>query len=212
MKVENVKVYDLEESIIASGYPMRTELIEHKLNEKDLKRAHNLSFASVNDNGAHGQYLTGIRVAFDLTCTNKMWVEAERYRFLEFVSSQSTMHKITKFKIREQYNQYVDTRVIDIMEEKVAAYNKLVENKPGSNAAPELLKDYANLLKEKYLEILYTNPAGFELTARMTTNYRCLMNIYKQRKNHRLPEWREFCSWIETLPYAKELMLIGDED
>ena len=63
------------------------------------------------------------------------------------------------------------------------------------------------MLKEKYLEILYSNPAGFELTARMTTNYRCLRNIYKQRKDHRLPEWREFCKWIETLPYAEEFLI-----
>lgn len=207
MKVENVKIYDLEESIIASGYPMRTVAEMREPDEKDLKRAINLSKAATTENGAHGQFLTGIRVAFDLTCSNKMWVEAERYRFLEFVSSQSTMHKITKFNVREQYNQYVDPRVIDIMEEKIIAYNKLVENKPNPNAASKLLEDYTNLLKEKYLEILYTNPAGFELTARMTTNYRCLKNIYVQRKNHRLPEWREFTRWIETLPYAKELIL-----
>lgn len=205
MRIENLKVYDLEESMIASGYPMRTELIETHAGDKDLKRCLNLTKAS-NGNGAHGQWMTGVRVAFDLTCTNKMWVEAERYRFLEFVSSQSTMHRITKFKIREQYNQYVDPRVIDIMEEKVAAYNKLVENKPGPDAAPELLEDYANLLKEKYLEILYTNPAGFELTARMTTNYRCLLNIYVQRHNHRLPEWREFCQELLKLPFFQELV------
>lgn len=206
MKVDNVKIYDLEESLIASGYPMRTNLESRELDDSDVSRGHKLSAASDKGNGAHGQFLTGIRVAFDLTCSNKMWVEAERYRFLEFVSSQSTMHRITKFKIREQYNQYVDSRVIDIMEEKVAAYNKLVENKPSPDAASELLEDYTNLLKEKYLEILYTNPAGFELTARMTTNYRCLKNIYIQRKDHRLPEWREFCRWIETLPYFKELI------
>lgn len=205
MRFENVKVYDLEESLIASGYPMRTELTETHAGDKDIKRCMNLTKAS-NGNGAHGQWMTGVRVAFDLTCTNKMWVEAERYRFLEFVSSQSTMHRITKFKIREQYNQYVDPRVIDIMEEKVAAYNKLVENKPGPDAAPELLEDYAKLLKEKYLEILYTNPAGFELTARMTTNYRCLLNIYVQRHNHRLPEWREFCQELLKLPMFKELV------
>lgn len=205
MRIENLRVYDLEESMIASGYPMRTELIETHAGDKDLKRCLNLTKAS-NGNGAHGQWMTGVRVAFDLTCTNKMWVEAERYRFLEFVSSQSTMHRITKFKIREQYNQYVDPRVIDIMEEKVAAYNKLVENKPSPDAAPELLEDYANLLKEKYLEILYTNPAGFELTARLTTNYRCLLNIYVQRHNHRLPEWREFCKELLKLPYFKELV------
>lgn len=205
MRIENLRIYDLEESMIASGYPMRTELIETHAGDKDLKRCLNLTKAS-NGNGAHGQWMTGVRVAFDLTCTNKMWVEAERYRFLEFVSSQSTMHRITKFKIRDQYNEYVDPRVIDIMEEKVAAYNKLVENKPSPDAAPELLEDYANLLKEKYLEILYTNPAGFELTARLTTNYRCLLNIYVQRHNHRLPEWREFCKELLKLPYFKELV------
>jgi hypothetical protein len=59
---------------------------------------------------------------------------------------------------------------------------------------------------EKYLEILYSNPCGFKLTARMTTNYQQLRTIYKQRKNHRLPEWKEFCGWIESLPYANELI------
>jgi hypothetical protein len=122
MKLENVKVYDLEETLIASGYPMRVELPERHADDKDIKRLLNLTKAS-NGNGAHGQALTGIRVAFDLTCTNKMWVEAERYRFLEFVSSQSTMHRITKFDLSNQYNEYVDPRVIDIMMEKVAAYN-----------------------------------------------------------------------------------------
>ena len=192
MKIENVKIYDLEESIIASGYPMRTSVEMRQMDEKDLKRAEKLSIASVNDNGAHGQFLTGIRVAFDLTFSNKAWVEAERYRFLEFVSSQSTMHRITKFDLDKQYNEYVDPRVINIMKEKVKEYNSMEDS-------PEKVK--------KYLEILYTNPAGFELTARLTTNYRCLKNIYMKKKNHRLPEWREFCSWIESLPYAKELIL-----
>lgn len=192
MKIENVKIYDLEESIVASGYPLRTTAQMKEVEEKDLKRAEKLSVLSVRDNGAHGQFLTGIRVAFDLTFSNKAWVEAERYRFLEFVSSQSTMHRITRFDLDKQYNQYVDPRVIDIMKEKVSEYNNMEDS-------PDKV--------EKYLEILYTNPAGFELTARMTTNYRCLKNIYKQRKDHRLPEWREFCKWVETLPYAKELIL-----
>lgn len=213
MKVENVRIYDLEESLIASGYPMRTMAIQNQgLDEKDLKRGHNLSKACDRGNGAHGQYLTGIRVNFDLTFTNKAWVEAERYRFLEFVSSQSTMHRITKFDLREQYNEYVDPRIIDIMEEKVNKYNELankiqriekLEEKPVSDF---WLMDAKEELKLRYLEILYSNPAGFQLTARMATNYRCLKNIYIQRKNHRLPEWREFCAWIETLPYFEELI------
>ena len=204
MKIENLHVYDLEESLIASGYPMRTELPERHANEKDIKRGLNLTKAS-NGNGAHGQWLTGVRVAFDLTCTNKMWVEAERYRFLEFVSSQSTMHKITKFDLSNQYCEYVDERVIDIMREKIAEYNTLLNNKPVSGAT-QLVMDYNELLKKKYLEILYTNPAGFELTARMTTNYRCLLNIYVQRHDHRLPEWREFCQQLLELPMFREIV------
>lgn len=189
MKVTNVKIYDLEESIIASGYPMETdtETDNDKMTEKDITRAKKLRVACDVDNPAHGQFLTGIRVNFDLTFTNKAWVEIERYRFLEFVSSQSTMHRIAKFDLDNQYCEYVDPRMIEIMNELKDRYNET--------------KD-----PEDYLRLLYSNPCGFQLTARLTTNYRCLANIYKQRKNHRLPEWREFCAWIETLPYAKELI------
>lgn len=210
--VSNVCIYDLDKSIIAAGYPMSVDIESQQnrnLNENDFKRCNTLINACVKDNQAHGQFLTGIRVNFDLTCSNKMWVEAERYRFLEFVSSQSTMHRITKFNLDEAYNEYVDDRIIKIMKEKVDYYNTQValkekyikENKPVEATR------ISELLKKLYLEILYSNPAGFTLTARMTTNYRCLRNIYKQRKNHRLPEWREFCKWIETLPYAQELLI-----
>ena len=70
------------------------------------------------------------------------------------------------------------------------------------------LQDLAN---QKYLEILYSNPAGFKLTARMTTNYRQLKTIYFQRRTHRLPEWRVFCEWIETLPYADFITKINTD-
>lgn len=183
MEVTNVCVYDLEESIKASKYPMS---IDTSSCNSDLTKTA-VALAISEKGSGHDQYLTGIRVAFDLTCSNKMWVEAERYRFLEFVSSQSTMHRISKFNLGEQYNEYVDPRIISIMEELKNTYN---ETKDAND----------------YLKLLYSNPSGFELTARLTTNYRCLKNIYSQRRNHRLPEWREFCKWIEELPYAKELI------
>lgn len=193
--VSKVKVYDLEESIIASGYPMETDVTinNEEVTESDLKRAKNLCKACRLDNPAHGQYLTGIRVNFDLTFSIKAWTEAERYRFLEFVSSQSTMHRIARFDIENSYVPYVDSRMITVMRELVDTYNRTQS-------------------QEDYLKLLYSNPCGFRLTARMTTNYRCLANIYKQRKNHRLPEWKAFCKWIETLPYAKELIILESED
>ena len=204
MRLENIKVYDLEESLVASGYPMRTTLTTRDPDEKDIKRGLALTKAS-NGNGAHAQWLTGVRVAFDLTCSNKMWVEAERYRFLEFVSSQSTMHRITKFDLSGQYNEYVDPRVIAIMEDKKRLYNSLsllLETTEQHKTQEEIRAE----MRKTYLEMLYTNPAGFELTARMTTNYRCLLNIYIQRHDHRLPEWREFCTKLLELPMFPELV------
>lgn len=211
--VSNVDIYDLEKSILASGYPMRTTIPDRDITEKDLARCKNLVNATKTGNGAHAQFMTGIRVNFDLTFSNKAWVEAERYRFLEFVSSQSTMHRITKFDLDNQYNEYVDPRIIEIMKSKVQEYNKVMELRDSydkddqRNISPQLREDLTEWLKNAYLEILYSNPAGFTLTARMTTNYRCLRNIYMQRKDHRLPEWRAFCKWIETLPYAQELLI-----
>ena len=205
--VNNVKIYDLDECLVAAGYPMRTVAEQHPVTEQDKNRGLNLVKATKDGNTAHSQFLTGIRVNFDLTCSNKMWVEAERYRFLEFVSSQSTMHRITKFDLDQAYNGYVDKRIIEIMKEKVKEYNAFIEVQEAAKGYPEIVAELNRILKEMYLEILYSNPAGFTLTARMTTNYRCLRNIYKQRKDHRLPEWREFCKWIETLPYAEEFLI-----
>ena len=207
MRVENVKVYDLEESLHASGYPMRTKTDWEETEEAMLKRVKNLSRAA-DWAGAHDQFLSGILVSFDLTFSNKAWVEAERYRFLSFVSSESTMHRITKFKLKEQCNKYVDTRIIDIVQEKINEYNRLSKLQPEGE---ESRKQSEQMKKELYLEILYNIPAGFELTARLTTNYRCLKNIWRQRRDHRLPEWREFCKWIETLPYAKDLICYEKE-
>ena len=205
--ISNVKIYDLDECLVAAGYPMRTVAEQHPVTEQDKNRGLNLVKATKDGNTAHSQFLTGIRVNFDLTCSNKMWVEAERYRFLEFVSSQSTMHRITKFDLDQAYNGYVDKRIIEIMKEKVKEYNAFIEVREAAKGYPEIVAELNRILKEMYLEILYSNPAGFTLTARMTTNYRCLRNIYKQRKDHRLPEWREFCKWIETLPYAEEFLI-----
>ena len=184
--VKNVCVYGLDESVKASKYPMAVDTEQCTDEITDRTR----SLATCEKGSGHDQFLTGIIVQFDLTFSVKAWIEAERYHFFDFVSSQSTMHRITKFDLDKSYVDYVDPRIVEIMKEKVSDFNREQKDK-------------------KYLEILYSNPCGFKLTARMTTNYRQLKTIYHQRKNHRLPEWRELCKWIETLPYFKELVL-GD--
>lgn len=192
MRVSNVEIMGLDSSIKASKYPMAidTDVCTNEVTKTTIK------LAQSGMGEGHDQFLTGIVVNFDLRCTNKMWVELERYRFINFVSSQSTMHRITKLDIRQQCNDYVWDSTIDKLEGAVRVYNQMVEMK----LEPELIKD-------KYLEILYNVPSGFELTARLTTNYRALKTVYSQRPKHRLPEWREFCEWIKTLPMAEDLIV-----
>ena len=62
----------------------------------------------------------------------------------------------------------------------------------------------------KIYKVIYNIPSGFEYTARLTTNYRQLKTIYSQRKNHRLPDWRIFCDWIEELPHSE--WITGDKE
>ena len=112
------------------------------------------------------------------------------------------MHRITKFNLDEVYISYTDPRIIEIMKEKVNSYNELTQKISDKKLAGEDVTELYEEAKVKYLEILYSNPAGFRITARMTTNYRQLKTIYAQRKTHRLPEWRAFCDWVETLPNA----------
>lgn len=187
--VSNVKVYGLEDSVKASKYPMAVDA--SKCTDEITNRVKSLG--SVPTGTGHDQALTGIIVQFDLTFSLKAWTEAERYHFFDFVSSQSTMHRISKFNLGVQCNEYVDDAILNIVESKRLAYI--------NNPTPE-----------KYLELLYNIPTGFRLTARMTTNYRQLKTIYYQRKDHRLPEWREFCAWIETLPHFKEICLGGESN
>ena len=204
--ISNVKVYGLEESIKRAKYPMSTDV--GKLNS-DLTSG--IASLARSERGAgHDQWLTGVIVQFDLTFTVKAWTEAQRYHFFDFVSSQSTMHRITRFNLDNQYVKYVDQRIVDIMKEKIRDYNDLCNALIPQSC--DAVKAYEKLKKEKYLEILYSNPCGFQLTAGMTTNYRQLKTIYAQRKNHRLPEWRAFCEWIKTLPNSELIMCETKEE
>lgn len=219
IKLENYKdiisdayVYGLDEAIKASKYPMAVDVNKCTNEITDRTR----SLGNVDMGTGHDNYLKGIVVQYDWKFTPKLSVEFERYHFLDFISSQSTMHKITKFDLNKAYIKYVDQRCIDVIREKVADYNFVLENKDNlfivnesrlCNAHFETKTQVVEWLKEMYLEILYSNPCGMYLTARMTTNYQQFKTIYNQRRNHRLPEWQVFCDWIETLPHFKELCL-----
>ena len=194
--VKNVQVYGLDESVMASGYPMMQKhpidifdcSFPARMDALDEKRASKLGKAPIGS--GHDNFLKGIIVQFDLTASEKMWPELQRYHFIDFVSSMSTMHRL--HVMDRQYSEYTDERVIDAFEDVVECYN-------------------SNPTAFGFLRMIYSYPSGLLLTARLTTNYQQLKTVYAQRKTHRLPEWRLFCQWIEGLPMAKELGVVPSE-
>ena len=205
MEVKKVAVYGMYESMVASGYPMLAKTPTERgffedanvlyalgvLKDDDLKETKDFTRITTLANTplctGYANALKGIIVQFDVDFTIKVWTEAERYHFFDFVSSCSTMHRLKSMDLDKGYCEHVDKRVVEIMKELQKEYNE-------------------NPTQENMYKMLYTNPCGLKLTARMTTNYLQLKTIYHQRKSHRLKEWQDFCKWIETLPHAKELI------
>lgn len=198
LEVKNVNVYGLEESCVASGYPMSTgdTAVINGCTNKDINRMKRLG--SVPSGSGHDCALKGIIVQFDLKAPIKVWTEAERYHWFDIVSSQSTMHRLSKMDIKSCMDESVDHRMIDIMMELQNDY--LVKQEIAKQTGN---KEIAKAAKEAYLKLLLSCPVGLNLTARVTTNYLQLKTIYRQRKNHRLPHWHVFCDWVEDLPYVR---------
>ena len=102
----------------------------------------------------------------------------------------STMHRIVNMNLDKYCNKYVSENIKSILRAYILEYKE-------------------NPTEENFRKVIYNIPSGFEYTARLTTNYRQLKTIYSQRKNHRLPDWKMFCEWIETLPHSE--YITGDK-
>ena len=205
-KIENTEVHGLNKSIIASGNAMRTEMQNNidYCTEKDMNRACNLG--NTRSGEGHDNFLNGIIVQFDIYAPLFMWKQIQRYHFLDFISSQSTMHRLTKFNIKEQCVEDVDSIILSRYQALLNEYNNF-DNNNKHILSQEASVQIKNRLWRKLVASL---PSGFVLGATMTTNYRQLKTIYHQRKNHKLKEWKEFCEWVEDLPCFKDLCLEGD--
>jgi len=213
LRINNTKIYGLEESIMASGYPMRIDLPKdfdeedltwvRILDNKQFKRIKKLGNAK--SGSGHDNALKGIVVQFDLTAPLYIWKQFERYHFHDIISSQSTMHRILEMDIYKQCNDYVFINIIELLKEAIQSYKWLYDNQENK------LPSDKEKLDKAYMKIISNIPSGFELTARITSNYLQLKTIYNQRHNHKLYEWHNiFCDWIESLDYFKELCLRKD--
>lgn len=141
--VSNAKVYGLASSIRRAKFPMAADVGKPNSELTDGIKA----LAQSGRGEGHDQWLTGVVVQYDFTFSNKGWVEAERYHFLDFVSSQSTMHRITKFNLDEAYNEYVDKSIIEIMKDKVKEYNEFCQSVDDGEA---------DETKKSYISVFYT--------------------------------------------------------
>ena len=186
--IESTEVYGLNKAVIASGNAMRTVMANNLLDpsDKDLKRAALLGTTGPGE--GHDNFLNGIIVQFDLYAPLYMWKQIQRYHFLDFVSSQSTMHRLLKFDVATQCVSDTDPIIVRRYQDLVADYN----------VAPDAAK---------WRTLVASLPCGFVLGATMTTNYRQLKTIYLQRRNHKLKEWHDFCAWCETLPLFTTICL-----
>lgn len=206
MKIQNVHVYGLNESIIASGYPMKTTIEQMACtNVDDLNRSTRLSH-SVGGSG-HDCFLKGIIVQLDLTVPQYFWQQAKRYHWFDIVSSQSTMHKILKMDMEKSCNEYVHPIIKQLLSYLIHAYTEEKYTEADILTYKQFGKVDANNKEELFKAIISNIPSGLELTARVSTNYLQLKTIYKQRRAHKLSEWREVCKWMETLPLFKDLIV-----
>ena len=229
-EIKDVKVYDLEECIIASGYAMRIEPINYKEETGKLnhyKRCIKLVQASKNsDIHCHDNFLTGIRVSFDIKYPQYLSPEMQRYHFFDIVTSMSKMHKILKLDIKKSCNKYVNQTAIDNVMKLVANYNAIL-NDPiehsaeyysgavftGINGETYKINSKEDALYVAWMQVVSNCPLGLELWMRVSTNYKQLQTIYYQRRHHKLKEdWGAVIKMIEQLPYFKEFILEEEYD
>jgi hypothetical protein len=187
-EITNVKVYDLEESIVACRNAMRIErpiYTEDEFNAS-LKRARSLCLSATNS--GHCNFLSGIRVSFDLKYPQYLSPELQRYHWIDIVTSASKMHKLSAHIDESSFNKYVNPDSLRNVHNLQVKYN----DDPSY---------------ENWMMLLSNCPLGLELFMRISTNYLQLRTIYNQRKNHKLKEdWGAMCEFIETLPYFEDFI------
>ena len=156
----------------------------------------------------HRKFMRMMPVYVRITAPLYWWKEFDTYKVGTVANSCSTMHKI-------QENEFT---IDDFSHEHLLDY----ESKAWDDVVPTaLLNTIVNTLNVYRSEFLRTKdkhfwwqmiqllPSSYNQTRNVMLNYEVLANIYKSRKNHKLDEWRQFCSWIKTLPYS---YLIIEED
>jgi len=170
---------------------------EYILGPNDLGLAKRLRKAG----GDHRKYIRQILVSVDITAPLYWWKEYDTYKVATVANSTSTMHKIhsKSFELEDFSHDRMTEGTLAFMETVVAELEKI------------RLRYIETKKKEDWYDLIQLLPSSYNQMRTCTLNYETLINIYFARRSHKLEEWHAFCRWIETLPYAKEL-IIGEEE
>ncbi len=160
----------------------------------------------------HRKYMRMMPVYVRITAPLYWWKEADTYKVGTVANSCSTMHKIQakEFTMDDFSVEHLET---------IARFDD--DNEPHQPyMSIKSVIDCLNACRKTYLEtkssidwwqMIQLLPSSYNQTRNVMFNYEVLCDIYKQRKNHKLDEWRDFCSWIESLPYS-ELIIASVEN
>ena len=167
------------------------------IGESDMKLCKNLIKAGSPDR----KFLRMIHVQADVTAPLYWWKEYDTYKVGTVANSCSTMHTIHKrdLTLDDFSYEHLIPVALDCLNETIKTIN----------TARQFVVDMK--LKEDWWQMIQLLPSSFNQMRTIDLNYENLLSIYRQRKGHKLDEWREFCKWIETLPYMKEFLGLGEQ-
>ena len=215
LQIENWKVYDLKESVIACRNAMRITPAQITDEEFNASMPRAIMLANSPSGSGHQTFLGGIRVSFDIKYPNYISPELQRYHWIDIVSSSSKMHRLMEMDFDFACNKYVPQVFIDEMSKLVYRY-KCLKDSPEYLRANFTLRDGTEIVAKNKQDALYyafmqcisACPQGIELFMRVSTNYLQLRTLYRQRKNHKLKEdWGAVFEFIEKLPYANDFII-----
>ena len=167
---------------------------QYILGENDLSLAKRLRNAGTSD---HRKFIRQIMLSVDITAPLYWWKEYDTYKVGTVANSTSTMHKIHSkpFEIDDFSHDHLTDNGMNVLRNLVDELEKI------------RLEYVDNKDKALWYDLIQLLPSSYNQMRTCTLNYETLVNIYRSRKNHKLDEWRSFCDWIKTLPYAKEIII-----
>ena len=175
---------------------------------------HELMMKLANAGPVHGKFRRMITVYVDITAPLYWWKEFDTYKVGTVANSCSTMHKIheKEFTIEdfscEHMNSDSEKLLRTIVYELNRARDSYIHCK---NTDSNMVPHAPHVAKNYWWQMIQLLPSSYNQKRTVQLNYEVLAGIYQYRKNHKLDEWREFCDWIEQLPYS-EIITGGKDD